>query len=238
MGTILASASGAPKTLFNPRQRSPLMWINPALGVTADSSGNVTQLLDQGSARLVFTQGTPPTRVQIQASSPLFGGQPALIVPPVVAGAASFTSPTAFFSRPQPYTVYGVFWLMMLGGTVNLVNFSSTQVWASFGGASGYAMSAGTILQSTIPSVGIHVVCCVFNGASSVLYGDSSVAPNVTGDAGTGNASQVVGLLGNSVTVGNSYGLGQLLLFLGIDTPAQVAQMFSYLGDYYTQPWS
>jgi len=239
MGTIGIELGGPER--FGPGARQPAVWFDPAYGVTLAGVLGISQWIDKASG-FVMLPGTGSSSFAVRTNDPLLGNRRSIYLNNVnyqsnpnywLASAALSLGPQI----PQPITVYAavvipaslpIAWLVFrspsTSGTVYLGIDATTLTM----GASAPQITAPA------PPAGAHVLAAVFNGADSALYVDSSLAPVATGAVG---ASQ--GLISN-VRIGPiSLGIqGMTIALPNADTPDQVAQMFSFLGDFYSQPWS
>jgi len=242
MGDITAQLSGS----YNPSPgsrinaviaaRSPILWVSPAYGVSA-AGGLVSSVLARGSR--VGTVFAAQAGTILTPSDPTLGGQPSFGGGSL--SAVGFAPPNQI---PQPFTVYQVayassaalpaaFSLIATGGPPSNTGIIAIgQITAS----GFFGMNAGTTLTSTTPvDTAPHVFAGIFSGGASALYIDSSGLPAVSGAAGT----NPIGNIANGLSLGwPTATLGVTVLLAGPDTQTQVSEMFTELGNYYSQPWS
>lgn len=112
----------------------------------------------------------------------------------------NLTAPS-YISIPQPFTVYSV-WEAIGAGASFYIYVSPGSFHYLVGGSNmRLGINAGTALDGVSIAAGLsdpHVVCAVFNGASSAIYIDNSLTANIAGNAGTGTfllATETMSLL-------------------------------------------
>jgi len=224
-----------------PFSRDPVIWLDPAYGITTDESGGVTQWAARGSAGVVLTPHTA-TRPVFLASDPALNSQPAIRSDFATGGTQGLQ---AAFGVAQPLTIYVV---GLMGGIAGQfvfgdVFFLSAPLRVELrrpGLPSRWSMSASNTLyldDFAAPTDLPHAFCAVFNGASSAFYIDNSSVPAVSGNPGTSGLSATVAF----VRVGTTPAIttqGCTVIIPGADTAEQRARMFRYLGDLYSFPWS
>ena len=171
---------------------SPAAWYRLNQGITVTGAGVSTWADKSGNARDLL-QGTDARRPTLQSDgTALFDGAAQMLV-------------TANFALNQPTTVYLL--SMPVTWTDNDVIFDGTTDLSGIAQQSGVTPQvrafAGAVLGSVSPAVGAYsVICCVFNGASSVLQLNNGTP--VTGDAGASNMGGfVLGARAAAIANGN-----------------------------------
>ena len=148
---------------------------------------------------------------------------------------------------PQPCTAYLVgdttgastafFFRSSTGLALFLSITASGSGTAAAAAASGGPNNNAPVLSSTAWTTGPHAICAIYNsgsGGASSIYVDSSSAPSGTAVTGNGVYRQPrIGGATPSLT-GN---IAEWIMLPGIDTPAQIAQMFGYFSTFYNLPW-
>ena len=98
-----------------------------------------------------------------------------------------------------------------------------------------YAGSA--VVAGSLVTVGAHLLCAVFNGASSALYVDNS-AVNVLAATSPGAAAMNPLIVGSSSAIAATSSFAEDVVYQGSDTLAQRQQTFAYLASRYGQSWA
>jgi hypothetical protein len=168
-----------------------------------------------------------PTYVASNAS---FNGKPTMHFP----GTANLTVATLAVS--QGNSVYVV---VQQSGNCNLFDGSGNrQLIGSTATPQWYYFAGSAITSGTTATTGVNALVGVFNGASSALYNNSSVAPIATSNPGTSGLS--IMLIGSSTGLAAPLtgDIAEIIITNVADSQAQVSQMLGYLAGQYGQAWS
>ena len=225
----------APSNGVFPPSLSPKWWWRGDLGITLDSSNNVSQWSDI-VAGLALSQATAGNRPGLTLA-PQLNNQPALVLD----GATSYlqTGLNAL-SLAQPSTYYVVCRITNSTGANTVVIFDSrsgstgtrTVLGVNLGN---YYMGAITTSNSSQPNdFAAHAICAQYNGAASAMFQDAAVNNLITTNPGTNSQlDMIVGTVQGASTLFLAGNIAEIVIFPIQHSLQQTSLMMQYFNQRY-----
>jgi hypothetical protein len=218
---------------FLPTQLPGLMfWTDSAFGIT-QAAGLVSNWADISGNGNSFAQGTGANQPAYTASDAAYGGRPSLTF--VSTNPNWMDMQNALPIIVQPMTVYCVGNISSNAAASDFFDKANGAIGrmllASSIGANTVAIFAGSTVGPAGSVAAPSVIGCVFNSPTCSLLINASQAPIATGDTGaTGlNKFEIGGFSGGTASQMNGK-LASFLVYSAAHTPAQIQQVFAYLG--------
>lgn len=222
-------------TAFTPPSTNLLAWYDPSTITGLSNTDPISTWTPRaGSELAAFTQ-TSTNRPTFKTNR--FGTLPSVFF--TAASSQSMDTGAWSTSFPVPLTVFSVFRYTTLVGNL-YTGRTGVFVYAGLGTGGGipFGLGAGTAGElSMVETMDIacpHIVCTVYNGASTTVRLDNT-RPTTTGTTGTGvNAKEPGAKVGTNSSTSGSYldgELGDLLFYNGALTHAQIVPIMQYLSN-------
>lgn len=209
------------------------MGFFPEFGVTRDANG-ISALVDQFGRNYMVSQVT-------NVNKPTYGwginGRPAFLFDQ--SGTGTFlASASGGVAITFPLTVYFVVTASQVApsGIVADMSSGAGRAVIVINNTPGIGIYAGvTTITAPASFATPHVVCCVFNGATSAIYIDNSQVAAVSGNPGTSAACDTIQFGSSAGTPTNPLigALGGIFLVDGADTAQARSQRMAILGEEY-----
>ena len=207
-------------------------WLRADLGIPGATNGaKFSTWNDQSPSAYVYSQATGTNQYTWNASDSLLGGMPSV----TGAGLGQMLSTTTY-SFAAPVTTYLVYYTTSPSTVQYLESVPGS--WKLETSTLEYAAYNGTYLFSSVClNLLPHIVCVVWNGASSAIYHDNSSNALASGTTGTGTwvSPLYLGYAAGGSLIGNQ---AEFIMFYQAHGALQRAQIFSYAGSRYSQAWS
>ena len=223
-GSRRLSSSAA--AAFLPTQlQGCILWLRPDPGTYTIATG-ISRLNDLSSAGNNATQATGSAQPTLNASDAAYGNQPTMSF--VGASSQQLLRLSMVGSNSQPVT------MIVIGNTSlvssGLVTFNTAEMFCD--SSSTIKINAGTALSSSTSAASPCIMAAVFNSTSQ-LYVNSSLAPAVSGSAGSsgfGTGTLVVGQGAGAQLTGK---IAEVILYNGAPP---LGPIFRYAGQRYGFP--
>jgi hypothetical protein len=221
-------ARSPPPAAFSPTSISGLvLWMRPdAANIPGAANGSKFSAWN-ALAGPAFSQATSGDQFVWNSSDTNFGGMPTV----TTANGENMTSNSAI-ALSQPYTGYWVF--KENSASAENVLSGSGGISSNFQADVSYFLQGGANINGGTTTTSPTVACGVLSGSTtSAIYINNSQTAVVTGSTGTGalSGTYYLGYPALTLTLAGQY--AEHLLFSGMHTAAQRAQMFAYFGRRY-----
>jgi hypothetical protein len=214
-----------------PRLSAAVLWLRADAIQGVANAGAVTTWPDRSATAAVFVQATTANKPVWNASDiTYFGGQPS-----ITSTASKFLESVGNVVQAQPFTLYAIAATTSVS-TYQVVMSNSGDSFEFGFKTTAYYAYAPTNTWGVATGGAAHLICYEASGASSAMYVDSSTVAKTLA-TGTGNTTgafagqAVVGF--KTGTIGLIGNLAEIILYPGLDSAAQRADVFVYAANHY-----